>query len=243
MPVILKVVITLNIHEAQQHHQSSSQVRNVFVRIVNTQVTNTFTTTYMGINLQKGQRISLSKEAPGLTKLICGLGWDVSGGGLFGAFTKTPNCDLDASVICLDKDDKIRDVTNVIYFKNLSHKSGAITHLGDNLTGAGDGDDEQIVVNLSQLPPGIKKLVFTVNIFQCVARKQDFSRVKNAFVRLVNTSNNQELAKYNLSGSDYQGMTGMIMAEIYNHNNEWKMAAVGNGVKANSLEELLKAYA
>lgn len=200
----------------------------------------------MGINLQKGQHISLSKEAPGLKKLMCGLGWDVvkhSKGGLFGAFSNTSNCDLDASVICLDQNGKVRDLANVIYFRNLSHKSGAITHLGDNLTGAGAGDDEQILVDLSQLPPEIKKLVFTVNIYDCVTRKQDFSLVKNAFVRLVNTSNNQELAKYNLSGSEYKGMTGMIMAEIYNHNNEWKMAAIGNGIRANGLKELLQAYA
>jgi tellurium resistance protein TerD len=199
----------------------------------------------MAINLQKGQRISLSKEAPGLTKLMCGLGWDISkrsGGGLFGAFGNTQNCDLDASVFCLDGNGKVREIANVIYFGNLSHRSGAIVHLGDNLTGAGEGDDEQIIVDLSRLPQEIEKLVFTVNIYQCIARKQDFSQVKNAFVRLVNLSNNKELARYNLSGSEYQGMTGMIMAEIYNHNNEWKMAAVGNGVKANGLEELVRNY-
>ena len=200
----------------------------------------------MGINLEKGQRISLSKEAPGLKKLMCGLGWDVverSGGGLFGVFSSTPNCDLDASVFCLDREGKVRDSANVVYFGNLSHKSGAITHLGDNLTGAGEGDDEQILVDLTQLPPEIKKLVFTVNIYECAARKQEFSLVKNAFVRLVNTSSNQELARYNLSGSEYKGMTGMIMAEIYSHNNEWKMAAIGNGVKANGLKELIQIYA
>ena len=198
----------------------------------------------MAINLEKGQRISLSKEAPGLTKLMCGLGWDVvkrSGGGLFGG--NSSNCDLDASVFCLDQDGKLKNVANVVYFGNLSHKSGAITHLGDNLTGAGDGDDEQVIVDLSRLPQEIKKLVFTVNIYKCVDRKQDFSQVQNAFVRLVNISNNQELARYNLSGSEYKGMTGMIMAEIYNHNNEWKMAAIGNGVKTNGLEELMRTYA
>lgn len=199
----------------------------------------------MGINLQKGQRISLSKESPGLTKLICGLGWDVaksSGGGFFGAFSNTQNCDLDASVICLDQNGKVKDVANLVYFGNLSHKSGAITHLGDNLTGAGEGDDEQIIVDLARLPKEIAKLVFTVNIYECIARKQDFAQVKNAFVRLVNTSNNQELAKYNLSGSEYKGMTGMIMAEIYNHNNEWKMAAIGTGVSVNGLERLVESY-
>ncbi len=200
----------------------------------------------MAINLQKGQRISLSKEAPGLTKLMCGLGWDVakrSGGGLFGAFSNTQDCDLDASVICLNGESKINDKANVVYFGNLSHKSGAITHLGDNLTGAGDGDDEQIIVDLSRIPQDIQKLVFTVNIYQSKNRNQDFSLIKNAFVRLVNTANNQELARYNLSGTEYKGMTGMIMAEIYNHNNEWKMAAIGNGVKADGLHELVQTYA
>ncbi|WP_392478464.1 TerD family protein [Nostoc sp. C110] len=200
----------------------------------------------MVINLQKGQRISLSKEAPGLTKLMCGLGWDIakrSGSSFFGAFGNTQNCDLDASVICLDKNDKITDIGNVLYFGNLLHKSGAITHLGDNLTGAGTGDDEQIIVDLARLPKEIVKLVFTVNIYDCIARKQEFAQVQNAFVRLVNTSNNQELAKYHLSGSEYKGMTGMIMAEIYNHNNEWKMAAIGNGINVNGLQGLMKVYA
>ncbi|MEH2347400.1 MAG: TerD family protein [Nostoc sp.] len=199
----------------------------------------------MGINLQKGQHISLSKEAPGLTKLMCGLGWDIAkrSAGFFGAFSNTQDCDLDASVICLDQKGKITDIANVVYFRNLSHKSGAITHLGDNITGAGTGDDEQIIVDLTQLPKEIVKLVFTVNIYDCIARKQEFAQVQNAFVRLVNTSNNQEVAKYNLSGSEYKGMTGMIMAEIYNHNNEWKMAAIGNGINVNGLQGLMKVYA
>lgn len=199
----------------------------------------------MAINLQKGQRISLSKEAPGLTKLMCGLGWDISkkgGGGIFGAFSSTQDCDLDASVICLNSNDKWTNQANVVYFGNLSHPSGSITHLGDNLTGAGDGDDEQILIDLSRLPSDITKLVFVVNIYNCAARKQDFGQVQNAFVRLVNVSNNQELARYNLSGSEYTGMTGMIMAEIYNRNNEWKMAAIGNGINVNGIGELLKTY-
>jgi stress response protein SCP2 len=200
----------------------------------------------MVINLQKGQRISLSKEAPGLTKIMCGLGWDVmkkGGSGLLSSFGSTNNFDLDTSVLCLDPNGKIKDISNVIYFGNLKHKSGAITHLGDNLTGVGEGDDEQIVIDLSRIPKEINKLVFVVNIYDCVARKQDFSLVQNAFVRLVNTSNNQELAKYNLSGAEYKGMTGMLMAEIYTHNNEWKMGAIGNGVKTNGLQEMLRDYA
>ena len=199
----------------------------------------------MGINLQKGQRISLSKEAPGLKKLMCGLGWDVakrSGGGLFGAFSNTQDCDLDASVMCLDQNGKVKDIANVVYFGNLSHRSGSVTHLGDNLTGAGEGDDEQIIVDLTKIPSEVTKLVFTVNIYECIARKQSFEQVQNAFVRLVDTSSNKELARYQLSGLEYAGMTGMVMAELYRHNDEWKMAAVGDGIKVNGLGELVKSY-
>jgi tellurium resistance protein TerD len=199
----------------------------------------------MGINLQKGQRISLSKEAPGLTKLMCGLGWDVaksSGDGLFGAFSATKDFDLDASVLCLDGNGKVSGSKDIIYFGNLSHSSGAITHLGDNLTGAGTGDDEQIMIDLSRIPSTIHKLVFTVNIYKCLDRQQNFGRVQNAFIRLVDLSSNKELAKYNLSGSEYQESTGMIMAEIYRHNNEWKMAAIGNGLQVDGLKGLVKVY-
>lgn len=200
----------------------------------------------MGINLQKGQRISLSKEAPGLKKILCGLGWDVaksSGGGLFGAFGANKDFDLDSSVICLDGNDKLSGSKDIIYFGNLSHGSGAITHLGDNLTGAGAGDDEQIIVDLDRIPSTLAKLVFTVNIYECRARQQDFGMVKNAFVRVVDLSTNKELAKYNLSGNEYQGATGTIVAEIYRHNTEWKMAAIGDGIRVDGIKELVKSYA
>ena len=199
----------------------------------------------MGINLKKGQRISLEKEAPGLTKVMLGLGWDVaksSKGGFLGIFNQTEDFDLDSSVFCLDINDKIKTKSNLVYYGNLKHVSGAINHLGDNLTGAGKGDDEQIIVDLPNIPPEIAKLVFTVNIYNCLGRQQDFGQVKNAFVRLVDLSNNQEIARYNLSGQQYQGQTGMIMAEIYRDNSEWKMAAIGIGIRVNSLEELMKSY-
>ena len=199
----------------------------------------------MAITLQKGQRISLSKEAPNLTKLMCGLGWDVakrSGGGFFSNFCNDQHYDLDASLICLDANGKLTDNKNVVFFGNLRHSSGSIIHQGDNLTGAGDGDDEVIIVDLPSVPAQIAKLVFTVNIYQCIERKQDFGQIENAFVRMVNLSNNKELARYNLSGKEYTGMTGMILAEVYRHNGEWKMAAIGNGVKVNSLGELVKSY-
>ena len=201
----------------------------------------------MAINLQKGQRISLSKEAPGLSKITCGLGWDVikpGGGGFFSNFGNKAgqDYDLDASVICLDNAGKFSDSSNIIYFGNLAHPSGAIVHQGDNTTGAGDGDDEVIIIDLSRIPPSIGKLVFVVNIYDCQGRKQDFSQIENAFVRLVNTANDRELARFNLSGKDYQGMTGMVLAEVYQHNSEWKMAAIGNGVSVNGLSELVQTY-
>ncbi|WP_204104560.1 MULTISPECIES: TerD family protein [Spirulina sp. CCY15215] len=198
----------------------------------------------MTINLQKGQRISLVKEAPGLTRVLCGLGWDVApgSGGFLGLFGSTHDYDLDASVICLDSHQKLRDKSDVIYFGNLRHSSGSISHLGDNLTGEGNGDDEQIIVELPQISPNIETLVFVVNIYKCHQRKQDFGQVKNAFVRLLNMANNQEIARYNLSGAAYSGMTGMILAELYRENKGWDMKAIGEGVSVNGLEEILRSY-
>ncbi len=199
----------------------------------------------MSISLQKGQRISLSKEAPGLTKLMCGLGWDVgkkSGGGFFGAFGGSQDFDLDSTVLCLDANNKLASKNDIVYFGNLKHPSGGITHLGDNLTGAGEGDDEVILVDLAKIPAQISKLVFVVTIYQAVKRKQDFGQVANAFVRLVNQANNKELARYNLSGNDYTQMTAMILAEVYRHQDEWKMAAVGNGFQVEGLQDIVRKY-
>lgn len=199
----------------------------------------------MTINLQKGQHISLSKEAPNLSRVMCGLGWDIakrSGGGFFNVFDSGSNYDLDSSVICLNSNGKLNHSDDVIYFGNLRHRSDAIFHQGDNLTGAGEGDDEIITIDLLRLPANISKLIFVVNIYDCIARKQDFSQIENAFVRLVDTSNKRELARYNLSGKEYVGMTGTILAEIYRHNNEWKMTAVGKGIKLNNLGELSRSY-
>ncbi|WP_036478261.1 TerD family protein [Myxosarcina sp. GI1] len=198
----------------------------------------------MAISLKKGQRISLTKEAPGLKQIMCGLGWDVAAksGGLFGSLKGDRNFDLDSSVFCLNADKKLTDIKNVIYFGNLRHTSDAIAHQGDNLTGAGEGDDEVINLNLPLIPADISYLVFVINIYKCAQRQQDFSQVNNAFVRLVDRANNKELARYNLSGSEYAGMTGMILAEVYRHNNEWKLAAIGDGFKANGLEDIARFY-
>ena len=195
----------------------------------------------MAINLTKGQRISLTKEDPSLKQIMCGLGWDVApkSGGFFGG---NKEFDLDSSVLCLDADKKLSDLKNLIYFGNLRHSSSAIAHQGDNLTGAGEGDDEIINIDLPLIPSDIAYLVFAINIYKCDRRRQDFSMVDNAFVRLVNRANGKELARYNLSGAEYQGMTGMILAELYRHNDDWKMAAVGNGFKVTTLADIAKMY-
>lgn len=197
------------------------------------------------VSLQQGQRISLSQAVPTLEKIMCGLGWDIpshSPGGLFsGGHEEPSNCDLDASVICLDSEGTIDNPENIVYFDNLKHRSGGITHLGDNKTGAGIGDDEQIIVELGKIPPEITKLVFTVNIYECSLKQQDFGRIENAYVRLVDMATNLEFARYNLSGQG--GITGMIMAEIYREGDDWYMEAIGRGVQVNNLEELVRSYA
>lgn len=199
----------------------------------------------MTISLEKGQRVSLTKNDPGLSELMCGLGWDViqpSRGGFFGNAKAKKDYDLDSSVICLNEDKKLADFKDIVCFSNLKHSSGAIIHYGDNLTGLGDGDDEVITINLSQIPDRISRLVFVVNIYKCLEREHDFSIVKNAFVRLVNMADHQELVRYNLSGEPYKGMTGMKLAEVYRHHGEWKFVALGNGFSASSLPEIASLY-
>ncbi len=199
----------------------------------------------MAISLEKGQRISLTKKDSSLKELMCGLGWDViqpSKGNIFGKSKNQKDFDLDSSVICLDENGKLADFKDIVCFSNLKHSSGAITHHGDNLTGLGEGDDEVIMINLAQIPDRISRLIFVVNIYKCLEREHDFSLVKNAFVRLVNIADHQELAHYNLSGEEYKGMTGMKLAEVYRHNNDWKMAALGEGFCANSLQEIAEFY-
>jgi stress response protein SCP2 len=195
----------------------------------------------MSISLQKGQRISLKKEAPNLTRLMCGLGWDVakkSGGW----FSSSPDFDLDAFVICLEPNQKLTNKSDVIYFGNLRHSSGAITHLGDNLTGEGHGDDEQIIVDLPTVPTRLSKLLFLVNIYESEKRKQELSQVENAFVRLVDLNNNREIARYQLSGSQYQNKNGLILGEVYRHDNEWKMAAIGEAFNAKGIGDIAQQY-
>ncbi|MBK5243142.1 TerD family protein [Clostridium sp.] len=200
----------------------------------------------MGINLQKGQRISLTKESPGLKKTMIGLGWDAVKqsskgllGGLFGG--KQAEIDCDASVLMLDEKDKLRGKENLIYFGNLKSKCGSIQHMGDNLTGDGDGDDEQIMVDLSTIPQNIVKLVFVVNIYAAAQRKQHFGMIQNAYIRLVNIADNKEIFKFNLT-DEYSGKTGLFAGELYRNSGEWKFMAVGEGDSSSGLGEMIKKY-
>jgi stress response protein SCP2 len=203
----------------------------------------------MAINLQKGQRIDLTKGNPGLSKILVGLGWDPvqssGGGGLFGSLfgggSSNANVDCDASVIMLGANDKLQNNKDVIYFGNLRSYDGSVQHSGDNLTGDGDGDDEQISIDLSRVPANIQKLVFVVNIYDCIKRKQHFGMIRNAFIRVVNPNTNQELLHYNLT-DNYSGLTCLVTGEIYRHGNEWKFAAIGSGTNAASLSEVVRSY-
>ncbi|MFZ3589693.1 TerD family protein [Bacillus sp. DJP31] len=198
----------------------------------------------MSISLLKGQRIDLTKGNAGLSKLMIGLGWDPvqakKGGFLgFGA-SAAPNVDCDASIIMLE-DDKFTNSKNLIYFGNLKSSCGSVQHTGDNITGDGDGDDEQVLVDLASVPQNINKLVFVVNIYDCVKRKQDFGMIQNAFIRVVNSGNKQELLKFNLT-DNYSGKTSLVVAEIYRHGSEWKFAAVGTGTNDAKLEDIVKGF-
>lgn len=201
----------------------------------------------MSINLQKGQKVDLTKGNAGLAKIMVGLGWDPvkkAGGGFLGGLLGGgggQNIDCDASVIMLDAHGKLSKKQNLVYFGNLNSPCGSVKHLGDNLTGAGDGDDEQIIVDIKKVPQDIHKLVFVVNIYDCVKRKQDFGQIQNAFIRVVDSSINHELIKFNLT-DNYAGRTALVVGEVYRYNNEWKFAAVGEGTTDTSLSELIKRY-
>ncbi len=200
----------------------------------------------MSVSLKKGQKVSLTKEtSSGLNTVLVGLGWDAapkkSGGFLSSLFSSAnQSVDCDASAIML-KSDKLAGTQDVIYFGNLAHSTGTVTHLGDNLTGDGDGDDEQIIVNLAQVPDNYDRIVVVANIYKADERNQHFGMIKNAFIRIVDSRNNTELCRFNLS-DDYTGMTAMIFGELYRNNGEWKFNAVGQGTTDSSLKELLARF-
>ena len=176
----------------------------------------------MGIVLKKGQKIDLTKNNASLKKLLVGLGWDTN------KYDGGYDFDLDASVFCCGEDGKVHNDLDFIFYNNLKHSSGAIEHMGDNLTGDGDGDDEQVKIDLSLIPENISKIDFTVTIHEAVERGQNFGQVSNAYVRVVNSETNEEILKYDL-GEDFSIETAIVVAELYRHNGEWKFNAIGSG--------------
>ena len=175
----------------------------------------------MSISLNKGANLSLSKEAPGLTKILVGLGWDTRS-------SDGQDFDLDASAFLLKEGDKVRSDADFIFYNQLKSTDGSVEHTGDNTTGEGDGDDETVKVDLSRVPADVQKISVAVTIHDADSRRQNFGMVTNAFIRVVNEANNGELARYDLS-EDASTNTAMIFGELYRHGEEWKFRAVGQG--------------
>jgi stress response protein SCP2 len=190
----------------------------------------------MAISLQKGQKISLSKDntgnATGLRHAVVGLGWDErkpASRGLFGfgGMGQAEDIDCDAFALML-KSGRLESSNDIVYYGNLHHRSGAVNHTGDNLTGAGAGDDESISIDLDRVPVDYDRIVIGVNIYRAEAKKQDFGLIDNAFMRVYNGKTGVEMARFNLS-EKYAGKTSIIFGELYRHNGEWKFNAVGSG--------------
>jgi tellurium resistance protein TerD len=187
----------------------------------------------MSISIAKGGNVSLSKEAPGLTKILIGLGWDARA-------TDGADFDLDASAFLLAESGKVRSDSDFIFYNQLKSSDGSVEHTGDNLTGEGEGDDEAIKVDLSRVPAEIQRIAVAVTIHDADNRKQNFGMVQNAFIRVVNDSDNKEIARYDLS-EDYSTETALIFGEVYRHGAEWKFRAVGQGFQG-GLAPLARNY-
>jgi tellurium resistance protein TerD len=175
----------------------------------------------VSVTLTKGGNVSLSKQAPGLTAVVVGLGWDPR-------TTTGADFDLDASAIMLDMNSRVLSDSHFVFFNNLKSPDGSVEHMGDNLTGGGEGDDEQIKVNLTAVPAEVGKITFPVSIYEADQRQQNFGQVRNAFIRIVNQADNSEIARYDLT-EDAATETAMIFGEIYRSFGEWKFRAVGQG--------------
>ncbi len=186
----------------------------------------------MAINLSKGQKINLSKEAPNLKVALVGLGWDIK------QYDSGADYDLDASIFLLDASGKCAHDSDFIFYNNLS--AGGVTHSGDNRTGEGEGDDEAITIEFDKVPDYVKKIVVTVTIYDAPARGQNFGQVANSYVRLVDNLTGTELLRFDL-GEDYSTETAIVFAEIYRYNGDWKFSAVGSGFNG-GLEALCRQY-
>jgi tellurium resistance protein TerD len=177
----------------------------------------------MGISLQKGGNISLSKAEPGISKALVGLGWDTRS-------TDGAGFDLDASVFMVTADGKVRSDSDFIFYNQLESSCGSVVHTGDNLTGEGEGDDEAVQVDLNRVPTEIEKLVFSVTIHDAASRRHNFGMVSNAFIRIVNDETSREIVRYDLS-EEASIETAMIFGELYRYRGQWKFRAVEQGYK------------
>ena len=176
----------------------------------------------MPISLQKGQKVSLTKDRPGLSKVVVGLGWDVN------AFDSGADFDLDAAAFLVGENGKCPTEKEFIFYGNLEHKSGAVKHMGDNLTGEGEGDDEQIKIELANIPENITRIAFTVTIYEAESRNQNFGQVNNAFIRIYDEIKGEEILRYDL-GEDFSIETAAVFGELYKNGGEWKFNAIGSG--------------
>ncbi|MBQ6981006.1 MAG: TerD family protein [Synergistaceae bacterium] len=186
------------------------------------------------ISLFKGQKVDLTKNNPGLSRILVGLGWDVK------KYDGGYDFDLDAAAFVLGVNGKVLSDADFVFYNNLKHSSGAVQHMGDNLTGAGDGDDEQIKVDLSKLPGNADKVAFTVTIYDAEARKQNFGQVSNAFIHILDETNGKELIRYDL-GEDFSVETAVVVGELYRQAGEWKFNAIGSGFRG-GLKALCQNY-
>ncbi|MBY0122695.1 TerD family protein [Bacillus sp. S/N-304-OC-R1] len=176
----------------------------------------------MAVSLSKGQKVDLTKTNPGLAKVVVGLGWDVNkydGGNDF---------DLDSSVFLLGDNGKVQSDSDFIFYNNTTGGNGSVVHTGDNRTGAGDGDDEQVKIHLTNVPANVQRIAFTITIHDGEARNQNFGQVSNSYVRILNEDTGEELIRYDL-GEDFSIETAIVVGELYRHNGEWKFSAIGSG--------------
>ena len=178
----------------------------------------------MAISLFKGQKIDLTKDNPNLSRILVGLGWDVN------KYDGGSDFDLDAAAFLLGENGKVTSDADFVFYNNLRHSSGSVTHTGDNLTGEGEGDDELIKVDLTKVPENIHKIAFTVTIYDANERRQNFGQVSNAYIHIIDETNKRELLRYDL-GEDFSTETALVVGELYRHGGEWKFSATGSGYK------------
>ncbi|HBI92448.1 MAG: TerD family protein [Terrisporobacter othiniensis] len=188
----------------------------------------------MGITLKKGEKINLTKGNPGLKNIKLGLGWDIN------SFDSGYDYDLDVSIFMVGESGRVERDEDFVFYNNLKHISGAVEHLGDNRTGEGDGDDEEILVDLKLMPNHIQKIAVAVTIYEAKERRQNFGQVSNSYIRVLNSENEEEILRYDL-GEEFSIETAIVACELYKYNGEWKFSAVGSGFEG-GLEALCKNY-